>query len=101
MKLLTIASLIIAPILFLLILKKLKEVFNLHVKCDKPTISLKVNIFSFNLACVSCQISFFMFDVSTLKYILEFLKNLMYYIFFKMNLFYNLCFSLIIKSKVV
>jgi hypothetical protein len=101
MKLLTIASLIIALVLSLLVQKKLKEVFNLHVKCDKPVISRKVNIFSFNLACVSCQIAFFMFDVSTLKFILELLKNLMYYYFFKMNLIYSLCFSLIIRSKVV
>ncbi len=77
-RLLTIASSIIVQVLFLSIQKKLKEVFNLHVKCDKLVISRKVNIFSFNLACVSCQIGFFMFDVSTLKPILGFLTNMMY-----------------------
>jgi hypothetical protein len=77
-RLLIIVSSIIVPVLSFSIYKKLKEVFNLHVKHDRLVISRKVNIFSFNLACVSCPIAFFMFNVSTLKPILRFLKILMY-----------------------
>jgi hypothetical protein len=63
-RLLTIVSSIIAIVLHLFNPKEVERSFQLNVKRDRPIISHKINNFSFNLADVSCQIAFFMFDVS-------------------------------------
>jgi hypothetical protein len=58
-RLLTIISSTIALVLHLLNPKEVERSFQLHVKRDEPIISHKINIFSFNVTYVSCQISIF------------------------------------------
>ncbi len=75
-RLLIIVSLILLQVLFLS--SKLKEVFNLHFKHNRPIISHKVNILSFNPTHVHVNFHFSMFVVSILRPILGFFLNMMY-----------------------